>query len=80
MGKKAKIRVNDKITFKGLLCSFIFGLVLGGFAYLIIKTLNLKSWIWFIPFFFLPPVIGAVIYGLSKAKVVKVKTEFSDKE
>ncbi|MGL5519946.1 MAG: hypothetical protein ACRDBR_00735 [Metamycoplasmataceae bacterium] len=70
MAKKAL--TNHKITFIGLLCSFVFGLVIGGIVYLMIKIFNLKSWVWYILFAFLPPVIGIIIYATSKAKVVKV--------
>jgi fructose-specific phosphotransferase system IIC component len=66
----AKELSNHKITLVGLLCSFIFGLVIGGVVYLLIKTFNLKSRLWYILFMFLPPVIGFVIYWRSKAKVV----------
>ncbi|MGL6125260.1 MAG: hypothetical protein ACRC1F_02085 [Metamycoplasmataceae bacterium] len=62
---------NNKVTLGGLLSSFIFGLLIGGFVYLIIKTFNLKSWVWYILFAFLPPFIGAVIYATSKTKVIK---------
>ncbi|MGL4183698.1 MAG: hypothetical protein ACRCRP_01005 [Metamycoplasmataceae bacterium] len=70
MGKKTL--VNHKMTFVGLLCSFIFGFIVGGFAYIVIKMFNLKSWIWYILFAFIPPGIGIIIYATSKAKVVKV--------
>ncbi|WP_027124174.1 hypothetical protein [Mycoplasmoides pirum] len=74
MAKKIKIRTNDKITLVGLLCSFIFGLLIGGIVYIVIKALNLKNILWVIVFMFLPPVIGAIIFFLSRAKMVKVKT------
>ncbi len=67
----AKQLSNHKITLVGTLSAFIFGLLIGGFVYLAIKTLNLKSKLWYILFAFLPPVIGFVIYWRSKAHVVK---------
>ncbi|WP_033159858.1 hypothetical protein [Mycoplasmoides alvi] len=75
MSKKVKIKTNDKITFWGFMGALVLGVVVGLIPYLLIKIFNLKSWFWFIPFFFIPPVIGAIIYGLSKTKVVKVKTD-----
>lgn len=59
---------NHKITIVGLLSSFIFGLLIGGIVYLLIKMFNLKSKLWYILFAFTPPVIGFIIYWNSKAK------------
>ncbi len=59
---------DGKIHFWGIIGSLVFGLGLGLIVYLVTKIFNLKSWVWFIPFFFLPPVIGAVIYALSNCK------------
>ncbi len=73
MANTSKMRVNDKVTIIGLLSSFIFGLLIGGVVYLVIKMLNLKNILWVIPFMFFPPVIGAIIFMLSRAKVVKIK-------
>lgn len=67
----SKVKTNDKITIVGTLCSFIFGAIIGGVVYLLIKIFDLKSFIWYIVFFFIPPVIGAIIYALSKTKMVK---------
>jgi Na+/proline symporter len=66
----AKYLTNHKMTLVGLIASFVFGFLVGGFVYIAIKTLNLKSKLWYILFAFLPPVIGFVIYWNSKAKVV----------
>lgn len=59
---------DGKFHFWGFFWSLIFGIILGGIVYTITKLLNLKSWIWFIPFIFLPPIIGAIIYALSNGK------------
>lgn len=59
---------DGKIKLWGIVGSFVFGLGLGLIVYLLTKMFNLKGWIWFIPFIFLPPVIGAVIYALSNGK------------
>lgn len=67
----AKQLTNHKMTIVGLLCSFIFGLLVGGFVYLAIKIFNLKSGMWYLLFAFIPPFIGIIIYATSKAKVVK---------
>ena len=66
----AKELTNNKITLAGVLASFILGLGLGGIVYLLTKTLNLKSNLWYILFMFLPPFIGFIIYWRSKAKEV----------
>lgn len=67
----AKQLANHKITIVGLLCSFIFGLFVGGLVYLAIKIFNLKSGLWYILFAFIPPFIGIIIYATSKAHKVK---------
>ncbi|EGZ31268.1 hypothetical protein [Malacoplasma iowae] len=59
---------DGKFHIIGFLCALIFGLLLGGIVYILTKTFNLKSRIWFIPFFFMPPVIGAIIYALSNKR------------
>lgn len=59
---------DGKIHLVGLLCSLIFGLGFGVIPYLLTKMFNLDGWFWFIPFAFLPPVIGAIIYALSNGK------------
>ncbi len=59
---------DNKIHFWGIVGSFIFGLGLGLIVYLCTKIFNLKGWIWFIPFFFCPPIIGAIIYAISNGK------------
>lgn len=59
---------DGKFHIVGFLLAFIFGLGLGAIVYVLTKLLNLKGWIWFIPFFFMPPVIGAIIYALSNMK------------
>lgn len=59
---------DGKFNIIGFLLSLIFGLGLGAIVYTLTKMFNLKGWIWFIPFMFMPPVIGAVIYMLSNGK------------
>ncbi len=59
---------DGKIHFWGLLASLVFGGIIGVIPYLVTKMCNLKGWVWFIPFFFCPPVIGAIIYALSNCK------------
>lgn len=59
---------DGKFHIVGFLLSLLFGLGLGAIVYTLTKLLNLKSWVWFIPFFFMPPVIGAIIYALSNKK------------
>lgn len=59
---------DGKVHLVGFLLSFIFGAGLGAIVYVVTKLFNLKGWVWFIPFFFLPPVIGAVIYATSNSK------------
>lgn len=59
---------DGKFHFWGFLASLIFGCLLGAVVYTLTKLFNLKSWVWFIPFFFMPPVIGAIIYALSNKK------------
>lgn len=59
---------DGKFHILGFLAALIFGGIIGVVPYLLTKMLNLKGWIWFIPFFFLPPVIGAIIYALSNGK------------
>ncbi len=58
----------NEINVWGVLGSLFFGLGLGLIVYLLTKMLNLSGWVWFIPFFFLPPFIGAIIYALSNGK------------
>lgn len=57
-----------KMHLGGFLASLILGAGVGGIVYTITKVFNLKSSIWFIPFIFLPPIIGAIIYKLSNGK------------
>ncbi len=59
---------DGKIHFWGLLASLVFGCIIGVIPYLCAKMFNLEGWFWFIPFFFCPPIIGAIIYGLSNGK------------
>lgn len=59
---------DGKFHIMGFLASLIFGLLLGGIVYVLTKAFNLKSKLWFIPFFFMPPIIGAIIYALSNKK------------
>lgn len=59
---------DGKFHILGFLAALIFGFLLGGVVYVLTKMFNLEGWIWFIPFFFMPPVIGAVIYALSNKK------------
>lgn len=59
---------DGKFHILGFLCALIFGLGLGAITYTLTKLFNLKGWFWFIPFFFMPPVIGAIIYALSNKK------------
>ncbi|MGL5590773.1 MAG: hypothetical protein ACRDCH_01755 [Metamycoplasmataceae bacterium] len=62
MNKPYKI----KISWTGLLGSFVFGLGIGGFVYLLVKIFNLQSRLWYIPFAIMPPLIGMVIYAAAK--------------
>ncbi|MGL5617814.1 MAG: hypothetical protein ACRCWU_02010 [Metamycoplasmataceae bacterium] len=56
----------NKITWTGLLGSFVFGFGVGIFVYLIAKLFKLKSRLWYIPFALMPPLIGMVIYATAK--------------
>ncbi len=57
---------DGKFHIWGFLAALVFGGVIGIIPYLCSKMLNLKSKLWFIPFAFCPPIIGAIIYALSK--------------
>lgn len=59
---------DGRIHILGILASFIFGAGIGLITYLLTKIFNLKGWIWYIPFFFCPPFIGAIIYALSNKR------------
>jgi fructose-specific phosphotransferase system IIC component len=59
---------DNKIHFWGVVGSLFLGLGLGLIVYLLTKIFNLSGWVWFIPFIFLPPFIGAIIYALSNGK------------
>ncbi len=59
---------DGKFHILGFLAALVCGLGLGAIVYTLTKLFNLESKIWFIPFFFMPPVIGAIIYALSNKK------------
>ncbi len=59
---------DGKFHLGGFLCALIFGCLLGGIVYAVTKAFNLKSWVWYIPFVFMPPVIGGIVYALSNSK------------
>ncbi len=60
---------DGKFHLGGFLCALFGGCLLGGIVYILTKTFNLKSWLWYIPFgLFMPPVIGGIVYALSNCK------------